>query len=68
MKSWTNRVDWTGMIGAVILSVYGWRKEPLAAVLGGVILLADLLIMVAGRRNKDEKKAIIQGFEKNVKK
>lgn len=50
-----NRVDWTGMIGAAVLFGYGWRKEPLAAVLGGMILLADLLAMMVSRRKKVEK-------------
>lgn len=63
-----NRVDWTGIIGAVALFGYGWRKEPLAAVLGGMILLTDLLAMVASGRKKVGKPVIMQGFEKYVKK
>ena len=37
------RVNWVGMTGAVVLFGYGWWREPLAAVLGGMILLADLV-------------------------
>lgn len=50
-----SRVDWMGMAGAAVLFWYGWWREPLAAVLGGMILLADLLTMVVGRRKKGEK-------------
>ena len=55
------RVNWVGMTGAVVLFGYGWWREPLAAVLGGMILLADLLAM-------EGKMLRIQCFEKNVKK
>ena len=50
-----NRVNWTGMVGAAVLFGYGWREEPLAAVLGGMILLADLLAMVVSGRKKGGK-------------
>lgn len=66
------RVNWVGMTGAVVLFGYGWWREPLAAVLGGMILLADLLAMEVSVRKRDGKNAKntlrIQCFEKNVKK
>lgn len=37
------RVNWVGMTGAVVLFGYGWWREPLAAVLGGMILLVNQL-------------------------
>ena len=43
MKADWRRVNWTGILGAVILFCYGWMVEPLAAVLGGMILLTDFL-------------------------
>ena len=51
------RVNWVGMTGAVVLSGYGWWREPLAAVLGGMILLADLLAMEVTLRKRDGKNA-----------
>ena len=51
------RVNWLGMTGAVLLYEYGWRREPLAAVLGGMILLADLLAMEVSVRKRDGKNA-----------
>ena len=47
------RVNWVGMTGAVVLFGYGWWREPLAAVLGGMILLADLLAMEVSVRKRD---------------
>ena len=41
------RVNWVGMTGAVVLFGYGWWREPLAAVLGGMILLALSLIHIS---------------------
>ena len=49
------RVNWVGMTGAVVL--FGWWREPLAAVLGGMILLADLLAMEVSVRKRDGKNA-----------
>ncbi len=51
------RVNWVGMTGAVVLLGYGWWREPLAAVLGGMILLADLLAMEVSVRKRDGKNA-----------
>ena len=51
------RVNWVGMTGTVVLFGYGWRREPLAAVLGGMILLADLLAMEVSVRKRDGKNA-----------
>ena len=51
------RVNWVGMTGAVVLCGYGWWREPLAAVLGGMILLADLLAMEVSVRKRDGKNA-----------
>ena len=50
------RVNWVGMTGAVVLFGYGWWREPLAAVLGGMILLADLLAMEVSVRKRLKKK------------
>ena len=62
------RVNWVGMTGAVVLFGYGWGggpvaggghgrwwREPLAAVLGGMILLADLLAMEVSVRKRNGK-------------
>ena len=68
MKMHGTRVNWVGMTGAVVLFGYGWWREPLAAVLGGMILLADLLAMEVSVRKRDGKMLRIQCFEKNVKK
>ncbi|HBN25680.1 MAG TPA: hypothetical protein DHW13_11395 [Lachnospiraceae bacterium] len=57
MKMHGTRVNWVGMTGAVVLFGYGWRREPLAAVLGGMILLADLLAMEVSVRKRDGKNA-----------
>ena len=53
MKMHGTRVNWVGMTGAVVLFGYGWWREPLAAVLGGMILLADLLAMEVSVRKRD---------------
>ena len=55
MKMHGTRVNWVGMTGAVVLFGYGWWREPLAAVLGGMILLADLLAMEVSVRKRNGK-------------
>lgn len=40
------RVNWMGIAGAAVLLGYGWWREPLAAVLGGMILFVDFLMAV----------------------
>lgn len=62
------RVNWVGMTGAVVLFGYGWWREPLAAVLGGMILLADLLAMEVSVRKRDGKNAKNTMFSKKCKK
>ena len=62
------RVNWVGMTGAVVLFGYGWWREPLAAVLGGMILLADLLAMEVSVRKRDGKNAKNTMFLKKFKK
>ena len=65
------RVNWVGMTGAVVLFGYGWWREPLAAVLGGMILLADLLAMevsVRKRNGKNTKNTMILKKCKKIEK
>lgn len=47
-----NRIDFMGMAGAAVLFWYGWWREPLAAVLGGMILFVDFLTVVISKMKK----------------
>ena len=50
------RVNWVGMTGAA-LRAGEYAARALAAVLGGMILLADLLAMEVSVRKRDGKNA-----------
>lgn len=46
MKAEWKRINWTGLLGSMVLLWYGWLKEPLAAVLGGMILFTNLFTVI----------------------
>lgn len=46
MKEEWRRINWTGLLLAMVLLWYGWLKEPLAAVLGGMILFTNLFTVI----------------------
>ncbi len=46
MKAEWRRINWTGLLLAMGLLWYGWLKEPLAAVLGGMILFTNLFTVI----------------------
>ena len=53
MKLYGKHINWSGMLGAAVLFWYGWWREPLAAVLGGLILLVDFLtVLVSGMKKR----------------
>lgn len=40
------RWNWLGLFGAFVLFGIGWMYEPLAAVLGGLMLVTDVAVGV----------------------
>ena len=43
-----DRINWAGILGAVLLAGYGIWEEPMAMVLAGIILLSDIAVALTG--------------------
>ena len=48
MKICWKRVNRIGFLGAAALIAYGFLAEPLAAVLGGIMILTDITVYLTG--------------------
>ena len=51
MTIW-RKINWQGLLGAAVLLWYGFREEPLAAVLGGIMIACDIAVNLADIRQK----------------
>ena len=56
MRSIWEKMNWQGLLGAIVLLGYGFRKEPLAAVLGGIMIVSDIAVNLVSVRQKQENK------------
>ena len=52
MRSIWEKINWQGLMGAIVLFGYGLLKEPLAAVLGGIMILSDIAANLVDIRQK----------------
>ena len=48
MRKIQGRINWAGILGAVLLAGYGIWEEPMAMVLAGIILLSDIAVALTG--------------------
>ena len=56
MRSIWEKMNWHGLLGAIVLLGYGFRKEPLAAVLGGIMIMSDIAVNLVSVWQKQENK------------
>lgn len=52
MRSIWKKTNWQGLLGAIVLLGYGFWKEPLSAVLGGIMIMSDIAVNLVSVRQK----------------